>query len=129
MKVLRALGLAIATGLMLGGPGAGAPAAAVTVPSGIDARIRLDWEAGVTRGTPVVRGYVINDYGRPAADVRLLVESLDGTGAVVGRAIGFVPGVVQFKDRAYFEVPIRTPGASYRVTVTSLDWRAGGGAM
>lgn len=130
MTVLKALVLAIAAGLMLGASGAGGPAAALTAPSGIDARIRLDWEAGVTRrGKPVVRGYVINDHGRPAADVRLLVESLDGAGAVVGRAIGFVPGVVQFNDRAYFEVPIRTPGASYRVTVTSLDWRAGGGAM
>ena len=130
MNVLRALVLTIATGLMLGAAGHGAPAAAASVPSGIDARTRLDWEAGVTRrGKPVVRGYVINDHGRPAADVRLLVESLDASGAVVARAIGFVPGVVQFNDRAYSEVPLRTPGASYRVTVTSLDWRAGGGAM
>jgi hypothetical protein len=128
MKVLRALVLAVAISLMVGP--AVAPAAAASVPSGIDARIRLDWEAGVTRrGKPVIRGYVINDHGRPAADVRLLVESLDGSGAVVARAIGFVTGVVQFNDRAYFEVPLRTPAASYRVTVISLDWRAGGGAM
>jgi hypothetical protein len=46
---------------------------------------------------------------------------------VVGRTIGFVQGAVPFNDRAYFEVLIKTPGASYRVTVTSFDWRAGGG--
>jgi hypothetical protein len=39
-----------------------------------------------------------------------------------------VRGVVQLKDRAYFEVPIRAPGASYRVSVTGLDWKGGGGA-
>jgi hypothetical protein len=130
MKVLGALVLVLAASLTVGALGAPGPAAAASVPSGIDARILLDWEAGVSRrGRPVIRGYVINQHGRPAADVRLLVESLDASGAVVARAIGFVPGLVQFNDRAYFEVPLRTPGASYRVTVTSLDWRAGGGGM
>ena len=36
-------------------------------------------------------------------------------------------GAVQFKDRAYFEVPLQATGASYRVTVTSFDWKGGGG--
>jgi hypothetical protein len=35
--------------------------------------------------------------------------------------------VVQFNDRAYFEVPLKATGASYRVSVTSLDWKGGGG--
>jgi hypothetical protein len=37
--------------------------------------------------------------------------------------------VVQLNDRAYFELPIRAPGTSYRVSVTALDWKGGGGAM
>ncbi|MEX2223137.1 MAG: hypothetical protein WEG40_15200 [Candidatus Rokuibacteriota bacterium] len=128
MKTIRAVGLVMAA-ILAGGSGAApVPAAAAIVPSGIDARIRLDWEAGTTRrGKPVIQGYVLNDHGRPAADVRLLVETLDTSGAVVARTIGFVHGVVNFNDRAYFEVPLKAPGASYRVTVTSLDWRAGGG--
>ncbi len=104
------------------------PAAALSAASSVDARIRLDWEVGATRGgRPVIQGYVYNDYGRPASDVRLLVETLDASGAVIGRTVGFVRGVVQLNDRAYFEVPIRVTGASYRVSVTGFDWKGGGG--
>jgi hypothetical protein len=128
MKTTKALGLAIAAILALGPLGMPAPAPAVSAPSGIDARIRLDWEAGTRRGgKPVIQGYVYNDYGRPATDVHLLVETLDASGAVIGRTIGFVQGAVQFNDRVYFEVPLKATGASYRVTVTSFDWKSGGG--
>ena len=42
-------------------------ALATISPSGIDARLRLDWEVGQTRGgRPEVQGYVINDYMRLA---------------------------------------------------------------
>jgi hypothetical protein len=104
------------------------PAAALSATSSVDARIRLDWEVGTTRGgRPVIQGYVYNDYGRPASDVQLLVETLDASGAVIGRTVGFVRGVVQLNDRTYFEVPIKVTGASYRVSVTGFDWRGGGG--
>lgn len=104
------------------------PAAALSATSSVDARIRLDWEVGTTRGgRPVIQGYVYNDYGRPASDVQLLVETLDASGAVIGRTVGFVRGVVQLNDRTYFEVPIRVTGASYRVSVTGFDWKGGGG--
>lgn len=104
------------------------PVAALSATSSVDARIRLDWEVGTTRGgRPVIQGYVYNDYGRPASDVQLLVETLDAAGAVIGRTVGFVRGVVQLNDRTYFEVPIKVTGASYRVSVTGFDWRGGGG--
>jgi hypothetical protein len=128
MKTVNTLGLAAAVLLALWPITAPAPAAAVSAPSGIDARIRLDWEAGTRRGgKPAIQGYVYNDYGRPATDVHLLVETLDASGAVIAKTIGFVQGVVQFNDRVYFEVPLKTTGASYRVTVTSFDWKGGGG--
>ncbi len=122
MKTIKALVLAAV--ILALGP----PAAALSAPSGIDSRIRLDWDAGTTRGgKPVIQGYVYNDYGRPATDVHLLVETLDASGAVVARTIGFVHGVVQFNDRVYFVVPLKAAGSSYRVTVTSFDWKGGGG--
>jgi hypothetical protein len=106
------------------------PASALSAASSIDPRIRLDWEVGAGRaGRPVIQGYVYNDYGRPASDVHLLVETLDASGAVIARNIGFVRGVVQLYDRAYFEVPLKVSGASYRVSVTSLDWKGSGGGM
>jgi len=105
-------------------------ASALGAASSIDPRIRLDWEVGAGwAGRPVIRGYVYNDYGRPASDVHLLVETLDGSGAVIARNIGFVRGVVQLNDRSYFEVPLKISGVSYRVSVTSLEWKGGGGGM
>jgi hypothetical protein len=103
---------------------------ALSAASSIDPRIRLDWEVGTGRaGRPVIQGYVYNDYGRPASDVHLLVETLDGSGAVIARNIGFVRGVVHLYDRSYFEVPLKVSGVSYRVSVTSLDWKGGGGGL
>ena len=109
------------------------PAAALSESSSVDRRLRLDWEAGTRRGRPVIQGYVYNDYLRAASNVRLLVEVLDASGAVTARTFGFVLGVVPFNDRSYFEVPLKTPGASYRVSITAFDWKdvcgAGGGGM
>ena len=77
------------------------PAAALSATSSVDARIRLDWEVGSGRGgRPVIQGWVYNDYGRPASNVYLLVETVDGSGMVIGRTFGFVRGVVQLNDRA-----------------------------
>jgi hypothetical protein len=104
----------------------GTAAEAVMTPSGIDPRLRLDWDAGKSmKGRPEVSGYVYNDYGRAANNVRLLVETLDGSGQVVDRAYGYVVGVVPALNRAAFDVPLRTEGASYRITITSFDWRDG----
>lgn len=104
----------------------GPPAAAVITPSGIDPRLRLEWDASQTRGgRPMVTGYIYNDYGRPANNVRLLVETLDGSGQVIDRAFGFVRGIVPVFNRSYWVVPLKTSGASYRVTVTSFEWRDG----
>ena len=108
-------------------------AAAMSATSTVDSRLRLDWDAGTRRGRPIIQGYVYNDYLRPANNVRLLVEALDASGAVTARTIGFVFGVVPFNDRSYFEVPLKAPGASYRVSITAFDWKdvcgAGGGGM
>jgi hypothetical protein len=109
------------------------PAGALPASQSVDARLRLDWQAGTSRGgRPVIAGYVYNDYVRSAGDVRLLVEAVDASGGTVGRDVGFVPGVVPLRDRAYFEVPVRHPGATYRVSIVAYEWRdcgGGGGGM
>jgi hypothetical protein len=109
------------------------PARALPASQSVDARLRLDWQAGTSRGgRPVIAGYVYNDYVRSAGDVRLLVEAVDASGETVGRDVGFVPGVVPLRDRAYFEVPVRHPAAAYRVSIVAYEWRdcgGGGGGM
>lgn len=100
---------------------------AVPSPSGIDPRLTLDWDVVRTHsGRPEIRGYIYNDHGRPAINVRLIVETLDADGRVVDRAYGYVVGPVPVFNRSLFIVPLRTAGSSYRITVTSFEWRDGG---
>lgn len=91
--------------------------------SGIDSRLRLEWEASQSgSGQPVVGGYLYNDYMLAASNVILLVEALDASGQVVERKIRFLPGIVPVFGRTYFQVPLKAAGASYRITVTSFQW-------
>ncbi len=103
------------------------PAAALSATSSVDSRLRLDWEVGTRHGgRPVIQGWVYNDFWQAAKDVRLLVETLDASSNVIARDSGFVRGVIQFNGRTYFEVPLKTTGASYRVSVTAFDWNCRG---
>ena len=101
-------------------------ARAISSPSGIDPRLRFEYEVGRWHGQPEIQGYIYNDYGRPANNVRMIVETLDESGKVVGRAYGFVVGIVPVFNRTPFNVPLKATGASYRLTVTSFEWRDGG---
>ena len=77
---------------------------------------------------PVVSGYVYNTYGTTADRVRLLVESLDGSGQVTGSTIVSLLGSIGPGDRLYFEGTAPPPAASYRVRVASFDVIGRGGA-
>jgi lipid-binding SYLF domain-containing protein len=84
--------------------------------------LRVEFEAGQSKqGQPMVSGYVYNEGRSGVANVRLLVESMDVQGQVVGQAQGGAPGSLVPRARDYFEVPITTPGARYRVSVISWD--------
>jgi hypothetical protein len=80
-------------------------------------------------GRPTVSGYIyLNSTGQGAARVRLLVETLDGSGQAVASTIAYVDTDVQVGGRTYFEARPKTPGATYRVSIYSGDWlRTGGG--
>ena len=85
--------------------------------------LRLEWEvAQGRRGQPVVSGYLYNDYGLPAVRVQLRVEALDASGRPVAEAVAYIDREVPPFGRAYFEVSVPRPGASYRVTVNFFDW-------
>jgi hypothetical protein len=130
---IKPLLLATMVVLILADVGRTPPAGALSATSSVDSRLRLDWEVGSRHGgRPVIQGYVYNDYLRAAAEVRLQVETLDASGTVTSRQLGFVPGIIPLRDRAYFEVPVKTAGASYRVSITAFDWKdcgGGGGGM
>ncbi len=90
-------------------------------------RFRIDAQMSQSKkGAPVYSGYIYNDGGGGVANVRLLVETLDAAGAVIGQAQGVAHGSMLGRDRLYFEVPLEATGASYRVRVLSWDTFATG---
>lgn len=89
---------------------------------------RVEWEPTQTRRGLVIRGYVHNDSGYTAANVRLLIESLDAGGQVAATTVGYLPGTAPPFNRLYFEVPVKAAAASYRVRVGSWEPIGRGGA-
>jgi hypothetical protein len=82
---------------------------------------RVEWEPGTSRRGAVVRGYVYNDQGYTAANIRLVVESLDPAGQLAATTIGYVGQVAPPFGRAYFEVPLAAPATGYRVRVAAWE--------
>ena len=123
MKTARAVITALLLAVLSGAAGAGAEILGRTQDQGL----RTEWSVEQTkRGRTQISGYVYNERDQWAATVRLLVEALDATGQVTGSGIGYVYGDVPPRSRAYFEVPVPAQGASYRITIRTVDWRGYG---
>ena len=93
---------------------------------GLDRYFRVEWQEGTGRRGPIVAGYVYSLTGTGAERMRLMIETVDGAGQVTASEIGYVLGTVPPGNRAYFEIPVRTPGP-HRVRVLSYDPAARGG--
>lgn len=90
--------------------------------TGWEQYFKLEWEAGERNGRPVVRGYIKNEAGMPAANVRLLVDGLDPSGQVVSQTVGWLGTQLTPGMRAYFEVPVNQRAPAYRVSVFAFDF-------
>ena len=102
-----------------------APSASVTTTSPAGEHwFRVQWEVHPDGpSTRRIEGYVYNSYGRPAENIRMLVQALDASGAVIDQRLAWVPGGVPQLSRAYFEVPRLPIADHYRVTVWGFDFR------
>ena len=90
---------------------------------------RLEWQTADTNGHVAVHGAIRNEFGLgPARKIRLLVDSLDGTGTVTAQTLAYVPFDLPLGSGSYFEARVPARAASYRVTVFQWEWiQAGGG--
>jgi len=107
-----------------------APVVAQMVSPALESSVRVEWTVDQQRsGRQRVTGYAHNARDMSAVNVKLLVEALDSSGHVVGSTLATVSGEVPPRNRSYFEVLVPPAGASYRVSVRSVDWRScdGGG--
>jgi hypothetical protein len=83
---------------------------------------KLEWEAAERNSRPVVRGYIKNEAGMTAANIRLLVEGLDPSGQVVSQTVGWLGTNLTPGARAYLEVPVDRRAPAYRVSVFAFDF-------
>ena len=82
----------------------------------------LEWQAADANGRPMVSGRIRNEYGFPANKIRLLIDSLDATGAVTAQTLAYVPFGLTPGTGAYFEARVPAHAASYRVSIFQWDW-------
>lgn len=74
-----------------------------------------------SRNQSEIVGYVYNDYGEAAVNIRLRIAELDAAGREVAYAIWPIDDTVPGFGRAYFDA--RVPESqSYRVTVASFEF-------
>jgi hypothetical protein len=106
-----------------------AQGAAMLTPLVVDGEryFTVEWQTADTNGHPTVYGRIRNEYGFSARKIRLLVNSLDATGAVTAQTIAYVPFEVTPGTTANFEAHVPARAASYRVSVFQWDWSQSGG--
>ncbi len=101
------------------------PGAAAADPIHADATVgqyfHLQWEATAGARGPQIAGYVENVSDLPVDRMRLLVERLDASGAVMGSTTTWVMGSVAARHRNYFTTHVPSAPA-YRVRILTFDW-------
>jgi hypothetical protein len=96
----------------------GTPTSVTTLMTGWEQRFMLEWTVEAPPGGPRrLSGYITGQRAGHAEPVRLLVQALDPSGAVVERRIWAIPGGVNGLQRAYFEIPDLPPAHDYRLFV------------
>jgi len=123
--------VAVVTALvLLAAAGTGLAATLHPLISGWEYYFKLEWQAGDRGGKPVVYGKILNDWGMPAANVRLLVDGLDASGTVVTQRVEWLGSMLTPGMRAQFEIRMPQATPSYRVSVFAFDWvQSSGGQL
>jgi hypothetical protein len=118
MRMTRALAAALALAIVIPLAAAAGP---VWAPATLEQYFRVEWQATPAAGGASLSGWVTNVGAGPAEHVELLVERLDGSGAVVGTSTAWVVGDLPANQRGYFTT--RVPAApAYRVRIVTFDW-------
>jgi hypothetical protein len=88
---------------------------------------RVEWSAGAAgRDQSRIVGYVYNEYGEDAVNVRLRISQFDEAGRPVASLVQPVGDIVRAGGRTFFDVRVPGSASSYRVAVASFDFTADG---
>jgi hypothetical protein len=106
-------------GLILTAPLA---AEAQTIKDQVAAALRVEWQRTTESWKrPALEGHVYNNSLYRIGNVRLRVESLNGSSEVVGETFAWVYGNIRPGSRWSFSVPLPQVGETFRVTVESFQ--------
>jgi hypothetical protein len=94
----------------------------------VDPSVKVEWHVEA-KSHPIVWGYIYNQRPRPATRVRILIEQLDGEGKSLSSRTVWVTTVLSPFGREYFEERVPTADATYRVSISSIEWSGGGAGM
>jgi len=87
-----------------------------------DPLFRVDYTAEPDgHGTTRITGYVYNNHGSAADQVRLRITELDASGVTLASYVEPVLERVPALGQAYFDIKVPDEGMLYRVTVDSWD--------
>ena len=96
--------------------------------SGWERYFTVEWQPHSRNGAPYVIGYIKNDWGVPAANIRLLVDALGPGDQVTSQRVEWLGTMLTPGTRAHFQVPAPGSASAYRVSVFAFDFvEAGGG--
>lgn len=80
--------------------------------------LAMEWHvAGNGRARPTLQGYVVDLDGRVVTGLRLRIDGIDASGALLFSARQRIAAAVPGQERIPFEVTVPRPAASYRITV------------
>jgi hypothetical protein len=117
----RWIGALLLTTGLAGGLSTAAGAQDLAAPS--SAYLRSEWSVVPASGSRAhVVGYLYNSRIQDAANVWLRVDQVGANGAVAGTYRSRVVGDVLSGGRSLFDVLVGEAGATYRVSVETVDW-------
>ena len=92
-------------------------------PGTLETYFAIDWKVVPGGRGENIEGFVYNKANQPTDRMRLSIEALDASGAVIGRSTTWVLGGVPPNNRTWFSTPVPAAGAtSYRIEILSFDW-------
>jgi hypothetical protein len=98
-------------------------AASTYAPATLETYFAIDWKVVPGGRGDNIEGFVYNKANMPTDRMRLSIEALDGSGAVIGRSTTWVLGGVPPNNRTWFSTPVPAAGAAnYRIEILSFDW-------
>src|SRR5262249_52901887 len=114
------LSATLITALALGGQAAaqGGPETALAAEHfRVDGRVKEDHD-----GHAKISGYLYNDYGEAADQIRLRITELDASGHTVATYVEPISDTLPGFDRTYFYVKVPGHASSYQVAVDSFNF-------